>query len=146
MRQELLTDKLNELFEDASGIEIGSASTSTNFLEIGFDSLLLTQIATNLKKEFNVPITFRKLFEEYNTIQLLAAYLDANLPAGAYAPPAAAPVNHYQQPVYSAPAAPCLLYTSYPGSKRNLNPLLGLIRYNLPHLVSTYPSRKYLPL
>jgi acyl transferase domain-containing protein len=107
MRQELLTDKLNELFEDASGIEIGSASTSTNFLEIGFDSLLLTQIATNLKKEFNVPITFRKLFEEYNTIQLLAAYLDANLPAGAYAPPAAAPVNHYQQPVYSAPSCTC---------------------------------------
>ena len=50
MRQTLLTDKLKELFEDASGIEIDNASTDTNFIEIGFDSLLLTQIATNLKK------------------------------------------------------------------------------------------------
>ncbi len=106
MRQELLTAKLTELFEDASGIEIDAASADTNFIEIGFDSLLLTQIATNLKKEFNVPITFRKLFEEYNTIHNLAAYLDANLPAGAYAQPT---VNvHYQhQPVFNAatPAA-----------------------------------------
>lgn len=105
MRKELLTGKLKELFEDASGIEIDGASTDMNFIEIGFDSLLLTQIATNLKKEFNVPITFRKLFEEYNTIDSLASYLDANLPAGAYQSQAAAPVASHQ-PVYNhtAPA------------------------------------------
>ncbi|HZY39292.1 MAG TPA: aminotransferase class III-fold pyridoxal phosphate-dependent enzyme [Mucilaginibacter sp.] len=106
MRQALLTEKLTELFEDASGIEIDAASTDTNFIEIGFDSLLLTQIATNLKKEFNVPITFRKLFEEYNTINTLASYLDNCLPAGVYqlqAAPASRPV---QQPVYTTPASP----------------------------------------
>ncbi|MEP6611271.1 MAG: beta-ketoacyl synthase N-terminal-like domain-containing protein, partial [Mucilaginibacter sp.] len=104
MRKELLTGKLKELFEDASGIEIDGASTDMNFIEIGFDSLLLTQIATNLKKEFNVPITFRKLFEEYNTIDSLASYLDASLPAGAYQPQAAPAANH--QPVYNHTAAP----------------------------------------
>jgi len=104
MRQALLTEKLTELFEDASGIEIDAASTDTNFIEIGFDSLLLTQIATNLKKEFNVPITFRKLFEEYNTIYSLAEYLDANLPAGAYQTQAAPSASYIQQPVYVAPA------------------------------------------
>jgi glutamate-1-semialdehyde aminotransferase/malonyl CoA-acyl carrier protein transacylase len=95
MRQEDLTIKLRELFEDASGIEIDAGLTSTNFIEIGFDSLLLTQIATNLKKEFSVPITFRKLFEEYNTVQSLAAYIDANLPAETYKPQAAPQVNGY---------------------------------------------------
>jgi len=111
MRKELLTGKLKELFEDASGIEIDGASANTNFIEIGFDSLLLTQIATNLKKEFNVPITFRKLFEEYNTINSLAAYLDASLPAGAYQSVAAA------QPVYnySNTAAPVAAPTANPG-------------------------------
>jgi glutamate-1-semialdehyde aminotransferase/acyl carrier protein len=98
MRQGALTIKLRELFEDASGIEIDAASAGVNFIEMGFDSLLLTQIATNLKKEFSVPITFRKLFEEYNSIQLLAAHLDANLPAETLAPrPAAQPAPVYQQ-------------------------------------------------
>ena len=80
MRRDILTEKLKELFEDASGIEIDAISVDMNFIEMGFDSLLLTQIATNLKKQFNVPITFRKLFEEYNSINSLAAYLDTNLP------------------------------------------------------------------
>ncbi len=130
MRQALLTEKLKELFEDASGIEIDAASTDTNFIEIGFDSLLLTQIATNLKKEFNVPITFRKLFEEYNTIYSLAEYLDANLPAGAYQSQAAPAVSHVQQPVYAAPAVPAPV--SAPAASGN--PALDLIAQQIQML------------
>lgn len=122
MRKELLTGKLKELFEDASGIEIEGASTNTNFIEIGFDSLLLTQIATNLKKEFNVPITFRKLFEEYNTINSLAAYLDANLPAGAY--------QGQTAPVYNNAAAPA------PVAAASGNPSLDLIQQQIQMLAS----------
>lgn len=125
MRKELLTGKLKELFEDASGIEIDAASTDMNFIEIGFDSLLLTQIATNLKKEFNVPITFRKLFEEYNTIDLLAAHLDANLPAGAFQPQSALATNH--QPVYNTAA------THAPVAA---NPALDMIQQQIQMLAS----------
>ncbi|TFF36330.1 polyketide synthase [Mucilaginibacter psychrotolerans] len=107
LRKELLIGKLKDIFEDTSGIDVDSSDAS--FIEIGFDSLLLTQVATNLKKEFNVPITFRKLFEEYNSLDLLAAHLDNILPADQYqpAPPAAAarPVAQpvYQQPTYQQP-------------------------------------------
>ncbi|WP_295797382.1 polyketide synthase [Mucilaginibacter sp.] len=125
MRKELLTGKLKELFEDASGIEIDGASTDMNFIEIGFDSLLLTQIATNLKKEFNVPITFRKLFEEYNTIDSLASYLDASLPAGAYQPQAAPVASH--QPVYNNVAAPAPVAA---------NPALDMIQQQIQMLAS----------
>ncbi|SHM21866.1 type I polyketide synthase [Mucilaginibacter sp. OK098] len=125
MRKELLTGKLKELFEDASGIEIDNASTDMNFIEIGFDSLLLTQIATNLKKEFNVPITFRKLFEEYNTIDLLAAHLDANLPTGAFQPQSAPVANH--QPVYNTTAAPAPVAA---------NPALDMIQQQIQMLAS----------
>jgi acyl transferase domain-containing protein len=125
MRKELLTGKLKELFEDASGIEIDGALTDMNFIEIGFDSLLLTQIATNLKKEFNVPITFRKLFEEYNTIHLLAAHLDANLPAGAFQPQSAA-ANH--QSVYNTAAVPAPVAAA--------NPALDMIQQQIQMLAS----------
>jgi amino acid adenylation domain-containing protein len=93
MRKDILIDKLKEIFEDAAGIEIDMAATGMSFIEIGFDSLSLTQIATNLKKVFNVPVTFRKLFEEYNSLELLAVYLDNNLPADAFQPQVAPAVN-----------------------------------------------------
>lgn len=86
MRKDILINKLKEIFEDAAGIEIDAANIGLNFIEIGFDSLSLTQIATNLKKTFNIPVTFRKLFEEYNSLNLLASYLDANLPADVLKP------------------------------------------------------------
>ena len=126
MRKELLAGKLKELFEDASGIEIDAASSNMNFIEIGFDSLLLTQIATNLKKEFQVPITFRKLFEEYNSIDSLADYLDASLPAGAFQPQTAPTASRPAQPVYNAMAAGTPVQAA--------NPALDLIQQQIQML------------
>jgi amino acid adenylation domain-containing protein len=94
MRKDILIDKLKEIFEDAAGIEIDVAASGLSFIEIGFDSLSLTQIATNLKKIFNVPVTFRKLFEEYNSLELLAVYLDNNLPVDAFQPQVAPAFQH----------------------------------------------------
>ena len=101
MRKDILINKLKEIFEDALGIEIDAANTGLSFIEIGFDSLSLTQIATNLKKTFNIPITFRKLFEEYNNLNLLASYLDANLPADVLKPEVVVPVVASQQQTFN---------------------------------------------
>ena len=128
VRKDILTGKLKELFEDSSGIEINDASTSMNFIEMGFDSLLLTQISTNLKKEFNVPITFRKLFEEYNTIDLLASYIDSNLPAEEFKPQTAPVAFNHAQPAYIAPVAPAN------------NPALDLIAQQIQMLASQLAS------
>ena len=80
MRKDLLIKKIKEVLENASGIEMESVTTDMNFIEMGFDSLLLTQVALNLKKEFKLPITFRQLNEEYSTLDALSGFLDANLP------------------------------------------------------------------
>jgi len=80
MRKETLIEKIKEVLENASGIEMESVTPDMNFIEMGFDSLLLTQVALNLKKEFKLPITFRQLNEEYSTLDSLAGFLDANLP------------------------------------------------------------------
>ncbi|RZK55046.1 MAG: aminotransferase class III-fold pyridoxal phosphate-dependent enzyme, partial [Hymenobacter sp.] len=109
MRKTTLFNKVRTLLEDASGIELTTATPAASFLEIGLDSLLLTQLALTLKKEFNLPITFRQLNEEYATLGQLVAYLDQQLPADAPAPPAAlAPASALVAPAAPAPAAPVL--------------------------------------
>jgi amino acid adenylation domain-containing protein len=130
MRKDLLADKLYGIFEDASGIEIEKDAADLSFPEIGFDSLLLTQIATNLKKTFNVPVTFRKLFEEYNSINLLADFLDKNLPAGAFEPT--------QQPVYNQASAqrPVQMPNAQFNPNVNAYTALGIINQQLQVLAS----------
>jgi amino acid adenylation domain-containing protein len=80
MRKDALIDKIKGVLENASGIEMDGVTPEMSFIEMGFDSLLLTQVALNLKKEFKLPITFRQLNEEYSTLDSLAGFLDANLP------------------------------------------------------------------
>src|SRR5690606_26180494 len=65
MRKTNLIEKLKEMLENATGIETAGIDPKANFLEIGLDSLLLTQLALTLKKKFDLPITFRNLTEEY---------------------------------------------------------------------------------
>ncbi|AYL95861.1 polyketide synthase [Mucilaginibacter celer] len=142
MRKDILIDKLKEVFEDAAGIEIDMAATGLSFIEIGFDSLSLTQIATNLKKIFSVPITFRKLFEEYNSLELLAAYLDTQLPADAFQPQVAPSVNpafqHQQNPV-PAPTAnsfPASHASQFTGGQSSNDIAISLISQQLQLLAS----------
>ncbi len=86
MRKTLLVEKLKKIIEDTSGVDIQSIDAGATFIEIGLDSLLLTQIALVLKKEFSLPISFRQLNEEYNCLNALSNYLDQNLPAHKYQP------------------------------------------------------------
>lgn len=78
MRITKLTMRVKQLLEDASGVDMQDVEPNRNFLEIGLDSLLLTQVAISLKKEFNLPITFRKLNEEYPSVASLVNYIDEN--------------------------------------------------------------------
>jgi glutamate-1-semialdehyde aminotransferase/acyl carrier protein len=87
MRKSTLITKLKDMLETASGIEMESVTPEMNFIEIGFDSLLLTQVALNLKKEFALPISFRQLNETYSNLDLLATYLDENLPKDRFQEP-----------------------------------------------------------
>lgn len=81
MRKDKLIPQINKLLEEASGIDMDDVTPDMSFLEIGLDSLLLTQVAMTLKKEFGVPISFRQLTSDYATPELLADYLDSILPA-----------------------------------------------------------------
>lgn len=103
MRKDTLIRKINQLLEDASGIEMADVAPDMSFLEIGLDSLLLTQVALTLKKEFGVPVSFRQLTSEYVTPEQLATYLDKTLPADPL--PAVLPQNGHVSTVPTAPVA-----------------------------------------
>ncbi|WP_257668237.1 polyketide synthase [Parapedobacter tibetensis] len=105
MRKDLLINNVKTLLEEASGIDIADAPLHATFIEIGFDSLLLTQIAQSLKKEFGLPITFRKLNEEYHNLNLLGEYLDKHLPTESYQPPVS-PSTPLPQEFNTAPVMP----------------------------------------
>jgi len=83
MRKQELIKRVKETLENASGIELGNVTPDMSFIEMGLDSLLLTQVALQLKKKFGLPITFRQLNEELGTLELLAGYLDEKLPPDA---------------------------------------------------------------
>ena len=68
-------------FTALSGIETVAEEAEHQFLELGFDSLFLTQAAQAIGKKFKVKVTFRQLMEQFSTIAALADHLDGVLPA-----------------------------------------------------------------
>lgn len=79
-RQNRIIAELRSVMEDASGIELSSVGTDASFMELGLDSLFLTQAALTLSKKYGIKITFRQLNESLSSLQLLASYIDSTLP------------------------------------------------------------------
>jgi amino acid adenylation domain-containing protein len=75
------------IFEELSGEKPASDDAVTTFLEMGYDSLFLTQVAQKIQSLMKVKITFRQLLGDYATIPSLAAFLADKVPRVA-APPA----------------------------------------------------------
>ena len=75
-----LAATLTELFQDLSGAVIAASDADASFLELGFDSLFLTQASRALRTKFGVEVTFRMLLEDLSSISALASFLDRKLP------------------------------------------------------------------
>ena len=103
-RSTRIAKTLCEIFEELSGVDLSQADGSTSFLEMGFDSLFLTQVTQSLHGKFGLKITFRQLLGDLSTMNALSEYLDSKLPADALAETAPATVNAAAVPVMSMPA------------------------------------------
>ncbi len=119
-RRAALTTSLHALFEDISGIELAGSDGHTPFVEMGLDSLTLTQAAIQVKKQFKANLSFRQLMESYRTFDSLAEYLDATLPpdpvaatVAVVAPVAAVAVVAQPAPVATNYAAPVVQATAF---------------------------------
>jgi amino acid adenylation domain-containing protein len=116
-RAERICERLVELLHKLSGLAIADIDPKASFLEMGFDSLFLTQASLRFKSEFKVRITFRQLFEDAPTLEALTSYIDSQLPPDAFPAPAVqAPVPAAPPtiPKPSVPAAPAHPSTARP--------------------------------
>jgi amino acid adenylation domain-containing protein len=73
-----IEEQLKHIIIDVSGEEESLITPEANFLSIGLDSLVLTQLAIQFSKAFDVPISFRLLNEELDCINAVANYIRAN--------------------------------------------------------------------
>jgi amino acid adenylation domain-containing protein len=97
--------ELVEIFEDLSGMNLADADGSTTFLELGFDSLFLTQVTQALQNKFGFKVTFRQLLGDLGSMNALAEYVDGKLPSDVFSEPSPAPTS---------PIAPALSATATP--------------------------------
>ena len=89
-RKERIMEKIRAVLKNLSGQDQSAADPNVTFLELGFDSLFLTQVAGTFRKEFGVKVTFRQLLEDFATMDALSTHLDAILPPEVLPPPAPA--------------------------------------------------------
>ncbi len=127
-RRDRLQVKIAEIFTELSGIETTSAEYDHEFLELGFDSLFLTQATQSLNRAFGVKLTFRQVMEQYSTVSGLAGHLDEVLPVESFAAPAA---------VAAAPAQPVAVPSSGQGIERLLADQLAAMSEMFAQQVAT---------
>ena len=84
-----VASRLRALLSSASGIPAGEIDPSRSFLEMGFDSLLLTQVSRALEKTLHVEVSFRQLLEDLTTPGALAVHIESSLAAGSPSGPGA---------------------------------------------------------
>ncbi len=69
------------LLQELSGQEVSASDADATFLELGFDSLFLGQVAQRVKRDYAIDVTFRQLLSTYPTIRKLAEMMDEHVPA-----------------------------------------------------------------
>lgn len=105
-RKDIINSELKSILEESSGMELGNDSNAT-FIELGLDSLFLTQAALTISKKYGIKVTFRQLNEEFSSLSALSSHLDANLPADAM-PVAKTPQQTPQQIAMPAMQQPAM--------------------------------------
>lgn len=103
------------IIEDVSGYELDDADPASHFSEVGLDSLLLTQVATALERQFKLGITFRHLVEEYTSLELISDFIASKVEpevttqaAPAAQPPVSQPVSNGQNAVANDAFSPAI--------------------------------------
>ncbi len=107
------TDELKAMLKELSGKDYSDADDNVSFVELGFESLFLTQLSLAITKRFGVQVAFRQLLGDINTLALLAAHLDIAAPPAIVEPvapvlaatePQTAPLTEAQRELWLATA------------------------------------------
>ena len=108
-----LQEEVTRIICDVSGLTPDAISGEATFVDMGLDSLSMTQATLEFERVFGLKMRFRRLTEDLDTLGKLVAHLDHELPADKFAPPPApepqaagvgAAVPAVGMPVMAAPA------------------------------------------
>lgn len=124
-RADRLIAQLKDLFHELSGVEFGPQEIERPFVELGLDSLFLTQARQEVQTQFGVRLTYRQLQEEAVSLRGLAEMIDRTLPPDAPAPTVTTTIEVEKIPAVS-PAPPA----AAPG-KMDWSALAELMRQQL---------------
>ncbi len=83
-RTSALASAVCEILTGLSGIPEEELIGSSTYLELGFDSLLLTQVSKALNDEFGTSVKMRELMTDLSTIDSMVEHLDEILPDEQY--------------------------------------------------------------
>ena len=108
-RKDRIRVALTALFEEMSGMDLASSPKDASFLDLGFDSLFLTQAAREIQNKVGVKVAFRQLLGDLSTLDAVAAHADRNLPADAF------PAKVVEVAVPAVAAAATAAACRYPG-------------------------------
>jgi acyl carrier protein len=101
-----VVNRIKKILAELTGQEYATVEPGASFLDIGLDSLLLTQLSRSLQAEFKAPITFRRLMQELPTLTLVAAEIVATTPAaGSTSAAAIAPRDATPEPALAPSGA-----------------------------------------
>ncbi len=136
------------LLHGMSGIPVEKMDPSATLLELGCDSLFLTQFALALRKSFGVAVAFRQLFEELSTIERIAAHVESGTRSKAsdrLSTPSA-PASPVSEPANHGPFRPILRDASDTLNARQRQHLDSLIsRYSALTAKSKLLSQEHRP-
>ncbi len=88
-----LIAEIKASLHELSGMEPDQMDEQASFLELGFDSLFLSQAVIRFNQKFKLELSFRQLFEDAPTIESLAEYVEGAMPEGMFAPAPAVAVE-----------------------------------------------------
>ena len=83
-RNQRVRQALLQILEELSGMDVSHVEENTTFLDMGFDSLFLTQFTQAIQGKFALKITFRQLLDQQSTLEALSSFVDERLPADAF--------------------------------------------------------------
>ncbi len=71
--------RLTALIKEQSGTDLSDADPETTLLDLGFDSLFLSQLVIVIQKRFGVRIALLDLFDDLGSLSALAAHLEKHV-------------------------------------------------------------------
>jgi acyl transferase domain-containing protein len=124
-------DRLLELLRGATGLEWSADDHRRSFVELGLDSLMLTQVSMQLQKRFNARVSFRQLMGDHSTVERLAILLAASAVSAEPASPAK-PEAPMPEPIPAKRPAQRLTRPAVAGARLGRDPD-GMPAWFVPH-------------